>query len=890
MALFNYGNSQLKDLKKIADKIVSLEKNYNNLSDEELRKQTKILKDRIDKGETLDQILPEAYAIMCEAASRVLNMRHRYVQILGGIALHQGRITEMATGEGKTLVATLPTFLNALTGKGVHVVTANDYLAKRDAEWMGKVYKFLGLSVGVVTSGMSTEERREAYSSDVCYCTSNELGFDYLRDNMALDKSQKVQRGLNYAIVDEVDSILIDDARNPLVISGSGQRASEGYIKAQEFANRLIKDLHFEIDEKTKMVYLTELGVAEAENFYNIDNLADASNIETYYHINNAIKANFAMTRDENYIVKDGKVLIIDDNTGRVMQGRKYSEGLHQAIEAKEGVAISDENRTLATITYQNLFRQYKKLSGMSGTAKTEEEEFQTIYGLDVIEIPSHKPSKRKDENDKVYVTERGKINAIVEEIKECYKSGRPVLIGTATVEKSEVLSKALDLAGIPHSVLNAKNHEKESEIVAQAGKLHAVTIATNMAGRGTDISLGGNAEFMAKEQMRDEGFSEEQISYATAYNTINDPELNRARERYKEIYKLFKNRTDREKEEVKKLGGLYVIGTERQDSRRIDNQLRGRAGRQGDPGETIFYLSLEDELLKRFGDERIERIKATALKYFGEDTPIQSKLLTKIIEDAQKNVEYQNFAVRKNTVKYDLVLNRHREIIYKDRDAILNGLPIHNQLKIMSSEIIKNIVNSNLPTEQPSKRWNLAGLKKDLQEKVFGLGLKFSTEELIKGCTSEDIERKLNKIINEKYEHMMQEAKLNGVDFEKIARVMLLSVVDQNWRTHVDNMQSLKNNVAFRAYANEDPLMLYNIEAHKLFDDMKSTIYESFVKMIFNSKVSVKKVEERKNTISLKEPPKQKSFDVPPAFKIPKPFIVPPSNDQSKSVSGPQL
>ena len=610
MGLFgNENKSKVKKLKKIADKVVALEDKYKAFSDEQLRDCTEEFKKRYQAGESLNDLLPEAYAVVREASDRVLKMRHFYVQILGGIALHQGRIAEMATGEGKTLVATLPAYLNALTGLGVHVVTVNEYLAKRDAEWMGKVYKFLGLTVGVIVSGMDEKSKRAAYNSDITYCTNNEVGFDYLRDNMAHVKEQRVQRGHNFAIVDEVDSILIDEARTPLIISGRGMKSSDNYVKAQRFAKTL-KPEDYEKDEKTKAINLTDSGVTKAERFYGTSNLSDIDNLELNHYINNALKANFVMFRDENYIVKDGEVVIVDEFTGRLMPGRRYSDGLHQAIEAKEGVQIKDENKTLATITFQNYFRIYKKLSGMTGTAKTEEAEFQSIYKLDVVTIPPNRPNIRIDEPDIIFTTENGKIKAIVEEIKRRHELGQPILIGTITIEKSEVLSKALKENKIKHTVLNAKNHEQESQIVAQAGRKGAVTIATNMAGRGTDILLGGNPEFMAKKKMQDENFSEEQISYATAFNTIDDDEKNKARARYNELYNDFKKTTDAEKEEVKAVGGLHIIGTERHESRRIDNQLRGRASRQGDPGSSVFFLSLEDDLIRRFGGDRLKKLR----------------------------------------------------------------------------------------------------------------------------------------------------------------------------------------------------------------------------------------------------------------------------------------
>ena len=658
MGLFgNENKSQIKKLKKIADKVIALEDKYKGYTNEQLRACTDEFRNRYKTGESLNDLLPEAFAVVREASARVLNMRHFYVQILGGIALHQGRIAEMATGEGKTLVATLPAYLNAITGKGVHVVTVNEYLAKRDAEWMGKVYKFLGLSVGVSLNGQNDEAKTKAYLADITYTTNNELGFDYLRDNMARNKNQRVQRGLNFAIVDEVDSILIDEARTPLIISGRGSKSTDGYQVAQKFAKSLRKDDDVEIDIKTKQINLTDKGIRKAESFYHIDNLSDIENIELSHYINNALRANFIMHRDENYIVKDGEVIIVDEFTGRLSPGRRFSSGLHQAIEAKEGVDIRDENQTYATITFQNFFRLYSKLSGMTGTAKTEEGEFRTIYNLDVVIIPPNRPKQRIDYPDIMYISEDGKIKAIIEEIKECVKTGQPALIGTINIDKSELLSTALKREGIKHQVLNAKNNEKESEIVAQAGRKGAITIATNMAGRGTDILLGGNPEFMAKKEMVDKGYTDEEISYATAFNYVDDEKLNQAREEYNKLYNKHKEVTDKEKEEVIALGGLHIIGTERHESRRIDNQLRGRSGRQGDPGSSVFFLSLDDDLFKRFATDKLRKL--LAFFKIDDSTPLQFKQLSKQIETSQRKVELQNFSIRKTVLQFDDVMNK---------------------------------------------------------------------------------------------------------------------------------------------------------------------------------------------------------------------------------------
>ena len=835
MGIFGSENkSQVKKLKKIADKVVALEEKYQAMSDEQLTSQTQILKDRLSSGETLDAILPDAFAVAREAAWRVLNMKHFYVQILGGIALHQGRIAEMATGEGKTLVATLPAYLNALAGKGVHVVTVNEYLAKRDAEWMGKVYKFLGLSVGVVVANMPEDKKRAAYNCDITYCTNNELGFDYLRDNMAISKSRRMQRGQNFAIVDEVDSILIDEARTPLIISGRGGKSSDNYINAQKFAKSLKKDADIEIDIKTKQINLTESGITKAERFFSVENLSDIENLELNHYINNALKANFIMFRDENYIVKNGEVIIVDEFTGRLMPGRRFNDGLHQAIEAKENVEIKDENKTLATITFQNYFRLYHKLSGMTGTAKTEEGEFRTIYNLDVVTIPPNLPNKRRDEADIVYTTYKGKIKAIVEEIARCNEVGQPVLVGTITIDKSEELSKALKAAKIKHVVLNAKNHEQESAIVAQAGRKGAVTIATNMAGRGTDILLGGNPEFMAKKRMQDEKFTDEQISYATAFNHVDDEELNKARARFNELYAEFKKQTDEEKEEVKKLGGLHIVGTERHESRRIDNQLRGRAGRQGDPGSSVFFLSLEDDLLKRFGGERLQRI-AMAFK-IDEATPIQLKVLTRQISAAQKKIEIQNFSARKTVLQFDDVMNAQRKIIYDERNKVLDGLPVHDQIMGMFPEIISNIVRENLDEDKPYYEWDLSKINTDLERGWFEKGSNIVDEKFVEDCDVQDVEDKLLALIHERYAERMEEAKSFDVNFEDVERLVLLKVVDAHWMNHIDDMQIMKNEMFSRSYGNQDPVLAYKKEGFDLFEEMIEKIRKTTCQILLVS------------------------------------------------------
>lgn len=848
MGLFgNENKSQVKKLKKIADKVIALEDKYKEFSDEQLKNCTQEFKDRYKNGEDLMSMLPEAYAVMREASDRVLKMRHFYVQILGGIALHQGRIAEMATGEGKTLVATLPAYLNAITGLGVHVVTVNEYLARRDAEWMGKVYKFLGLTVGVAISNMPEDKKREAYACDITYCTNNELGFDYLRDNMAITASQRVQRGHYFAIVDEVDSILIDEARTPLIISGRGMKSSEAYISAQKFAKTL-KPEDYEKDEKTKQLNLTESGIEKAERFFKLDNLSDIDNLELNHHILNAMKANFIMFKDENYIVKDGEVIIVDEFTGRLMPGRRYNDGLHQAIEAKEGVAIKDESKTLATITFQNYFRIYKKLSGMTGTAKTEEGEFRAIYKLDVVTIPSNLPNIRQDEPDIIFSTERGKIKAIVEEIKRRHEIGQPILVGTITIEKSELISKALKEAKIKHTVLNAKNHEMESQIVAQAGRKGAVTIATNMAGRGTDILLGGNPEFMAKKQMQEENFNEEQISYATAFNTVEDKELNRARERYNELYQKFKQVTDAEKEEVKKVGGLHIIGTERHESRRIDNQLRGRASRQGDPGSSVFFISFEDDLIRRFAGDKFKKL-ASFFK-LEEDTPIQLKIMTKQIESAQKKIEIQNFAIRKTVLQFDDVLNAQRDIIYKERNKVLDGEEVHDQIMNMMPGIVRDFVNRCVDPEKPYFDWDFAKINQELEKGLLEKGGNVITEDFCEGFDIDNLYEAVLKLVEKRYNDRMMEAGKLGIIFENIEKFVLLKVVDTNWMNHIDDMQIMKNEIFARGFGNQDPVLAYKKDGYEMFDKMIDKIKETTCLVLLNTTIEVKRPQQPKATV----------------------------------------
>ena len=836
MGLFgNENKSQVKKLSKIADKIVALEDKYKAYSNEQLRACTDEFRDRYKAGQSLNDLLPEAYAVVREASTRVLNMRHFYVQLLGGIALHQGRIAEMGTGEGKTLVETLPAYLNAITGKGVHIVTVNEYLAKRDAEWMGKVYKFLGLTVGVSLNGQDDNLKRLAYMADITYTTNNELGFDYLRDNMARNKNERVQRGLNFAIVDEVDSILIDEARTPLIISGRGGKSSEGYVKAQEFAKSLRKD-DYEIDIKTKQINLTEKGITKAERFYSIDNLSDIENIEILHYINNALRANFIMHRDENYIVKDGEVVIVDEFTGRLAIGRRFSSGLHQAIEAKEKVNIQDENQTFATITFQNFFRLYTKLSGMTGTAKTEEGEFRTIYNLDVVSIPPNLPKKRVDYPDIMYVTEKGKISAIIEEIRKCKESGQPVLVGTINIDKSELISRALKHLGIKHQVLNAKNNEKESEIVAQAGRKGAITIATNMAGRGTDILLGGNPEFMATSEMRKKGFTEEEISYATAFNTIDDEKLNLARQEYTKLFEDFKKITDAEKEEVKALGGLHIIGTERHESRRIDNQLRGRSGRQGDPGSSVFYISLDDDLFKRFATDRLKKI----LAFFKIDdtTPIQMKAVARQVEASQRRIELQNFTIRKTVLRFDDVMNKQREIIYGERNKVLDGEPVHDQIMRMFPQVISKSVYKIISDEKPYYEWDLKALNKELENGLFEKDSNIVTEEFVEDCDVDDVLDKVFDIVKARYKQRQDEMQALGIDFEEVERNVLLRMVDINWMSQIEDMQIMKDEILSRQFGQQDPVLAYKKEGFDMFDNMIDKIKETTCKVLLNAKI----------------------------------------------------
>ena len=824
-------------LEKIANKIEAKQEEYRAKTDDELKAMTGILKERLKNGEKPIDILPDAFATVREASDRVMGMRHFHVQLLGGIALFQGRIAEMRTGEGKTLTETLPAYLVALEGKGVHIVTVNEYLAKRDSEWMGKIFRWLGLTVGVSMHDMKAAEKREAYACDITYSTNNELGFDYLRDNMVIRAEDRMGRGYHFAIIDEVDSILIDEARTPLIISGPGMKSNEMYKSASRFAKSLRPD-DYEIDEKEKAVRLTEKGVKKAERFFNLDNLSDINNIEINHHINNAMKAQYIMKKDNNYIVKDDEVIIVDEFTGRLMEGRKYSNGLHQAIEAKEGLQIRDENKTLATITFQNFFRLYDKISGMTGTAKTEEAEFNKIYNLDVVTIPTNLPVRRIDEPDIIYMTERAKIDAIVEAVKEVHATGRPVLVGTVTIEKSELISNALKRAKIPHNVLNAKNHLRESEIVAQAGRLNAVTLATNMAGRGTDILLGGNPEYMAKQKLREMGYNEEQIEFCTSLITTDNEELNRIRDEYNKLYKEFKEITNKEKEQVIILGGLHIIGTERHESRRIDNQLRGRAGRQGDPGSSVFFVSMEDELMRRFGGERMQGI----MRFFkiDEDTPFQMKLLSRQIESAQKRIEGYNFSARHSVLKFDDVNNQQRELIYKERDRVLDGANIHDEVVEMISELAMNIVLRETGDGSSWDEWDIEAINNALNGKVFPPETNFVTEEMVEGKEPQELADEVAKEVINRYETKCTEIGKIGIDTGKIERDILLRVVDSNWMDHIDYLEMLRNEIGLQAYGNHDPIVEYKRISFEAFEEMVDRIREETATFLIKYKVNI--------------------------------------------------
>lgn len=835
--------SSLRKIKAQTEKVLALAPKYEKMSDEELKNQTDVLKDRLKKGETLEDIMFDAFAVVREASYRVLNMRHYPVQIMGGICVHQGRVAELKTGEGKTLMATLPAYLNALSEKGVHIVTVNDYLAKRDSEWMGKVYRFLGLTVGVNTHDMTDEQKRAAYACDITYGTNNEFGFDYLRDNLKIRMSDMVQRGLNFAIVDEVDSILIDEARTPLIISGRGEKSSTLYYDCNRFVKTLVADEDYTVDVEDKTVQITEGGARKAEKFFGIENLADIENSELNHHIQQALKAHFIFKRDSDYIVSDGEIIIVDEFTGRLMIGRRYSEGLHQAIEAKENVTVRNENKTYATITFQNYFRLYHKLSGMTGTAKTEEEEFRTIYGLDVLEIPTNKPVQRIDLPDVIYSTAAGKTRAIVKEIIERHATGQPILVGTVTVEKSEEISRWLIKNKVKHNILNAKNHKREAEIIAQAGKKGAVTIATNMAGRGTDILLGGNPEFMAIQDLRNEGISDELINVATSYVQNVTDEQKAVREKYREYLKEHEEVTEAEKKEVVALGGLHIIGTERHESRRIDNQLRGRSGRQGDPGSSLFFISLEDDLAKRFGGERLQSIYR-AFKV-DEDTPLQSKMLSRSIENAQKTIEGKNFGIRKHIIEYDDVMNLQRKIIYEERMKVLRGDDVHQDVLNLIPDYVGDIIRNNADMKQSPVDWDKDKLNKALEDRALPRDTAFITDEVLENWDAEYIIEKAVEKVIACYEEKIAGYKEQGLDFAEFERFIFLKVVDNKWIDHIDAMDKLKRGISLRGYANEDPVIAYKKEGLEMFEEMTASIQEDVVSLLLKSEL--KKVEEPK-------------------------------------------
>ena len=840
--------AEVRRLQKIADQVLAKEAEYRALTDEQLQAKTPEFKQRLKAGETLDDILPDAFAACREAADRTVGMRPYPVQVIGGVCLHQGRIAEMKTGEGKTLVATLPAYLNALTGEGVHIVTVNDYLARRDSEWMGKIYKFMGLTVGLIVHDLDNAQRRAAYACDITYGTNNEMGFDYLRDNMVIHERDMVQRGHVYAIVDEVDSILIDEARTPLIISGQGDKSTDLYEKANQFVSRLKNEEDYTIAEKEKAVSLTEQGIAKAQRAFNVENIADLDNAELYHHILAALKAHAIMKRDVDYVVQNGEVIIVDEFTGRLMVGRRYSDGLHQAIEAKEHVKVERESKTLATITFQNYFRMYKKISGMTGTAMTEEEEFQGIYNLDVVQIPTNKPMIRKDLNDMVYKTKRGKFNAVVEEIVKRHQTGQPILVGTVNVETSEMLSHLIKLRGVSHEVLNAKNHQKEAEIVAQAGHVGAVTIATNMAGRGTDILLGGNPDFLARRAMRQENYPDEIIEAATGHNENVDQVVLDARKRYRELYEGFKKETDAEHERVMALGGLHIIGTERHESRRIDNQLRGRAGRQGDPGSTQFFISLEDDVMRLFGSERI----APMIEKLGmtEDQPLEAGMLTKQIEAAQKRIEGRNYSIRKSVLQYDDVMNKQRELIYGQRRDILMGHDVRQNIIDMVHKLIDSTAERNF-TGEGSFDWSIDDARDYLEKLCLKPGTFDRHADAIKTM---DEPEELVKLLYADAEafYAEREALLSGmgIDMREFERVVLLSAIDHHWMDHIDAMDDLRDGIGLRAYGQRDPVQEYRMESYDMFNDMVHFIREETVRRLYQARVE--RLPERRRTVNL--------------------------------------
>ncbi len=842
MGLFRYilggeGRRNIRKLHSMADKVISLEPKYAKLSDEDLKLQTSFLKDRLKAGEKLDDILYDAFAVVREASFRVLKMRHYKVQIIGGICLHQGRVAEMKTGEGKTLVATLPAYLNALTDEGVHIVTVNDYLASRDAEWMGKVYKFLGLTVGVAVSGMDDDDKRKAYACDITYGTNNEMGFDYLRDNLKTKTELMVQRPLKFAIVDEVDSILIDEARTPLIISGKGKESSEKYMTANKFVRTLVLDKDFTIDIKEKTVQITETGATKAESFFGLTNFSDIENATLSHHIQQALKANYIFKRDNDYVVSDGEVIIVDEFTGRLMIGRRYSDGLHQAIEAKEGVKIRNENKTFATITFQNYFRIYKKLSGMTGTAKSEEEEFRAIYGLDVLEIPTNRPVQRIDYPDVIYKTVNGKNNAIISDIEERHKKGQPVLVGTVTVEKSEEISRLLIRKGIKHNVLNAKNHAREADIVAQAGRFGAVTIATNMAGRGTDILLGGNPEFLAKKKLREKGIDDDTIELATSFIANIPEEAQAVREEYQAIYETLKAQTDSEKEKVMEVGGLHILGTERHESRRIDNQLRGRSGRQGDVGSSIFFISLEDDLAKRFGGERMSKV----YEFFkiDENQPMESKMLTRGIENAQRAIEGRNFGIRKHVLQYDDVMNKQREVMYAERMKVITSENVHDDILNLIPDFVRYTLASTVNNENKPETWDIEALNNVIELKLLPKESNFVTVERTENWDFEYFVEKLTeetiRVYEQKIARYLEE---EGVDFKEIEKMVLLKNIDNKWIDHIDSMDQLKKGISLRGYGNVDPVLEYKKEGFEMFEDLTESIQDDTITLLLKAEL----------------------------------------------------
>ncbi|MCI7084634.1 MAG: preprotein translocase subunit SecA [bacterium] len=857
----NYSKKEVKRIQPLCDKVLALESKYADMSESELKSQTDILKKRLANGETTDDILPDAFAVCREASWRVLGMKHFPVQILGGIVLHQGRIAEMKTGEGKTLVATLPAYLNGLTGEGVHIVTVNDYLARRDSEWMGKLYRYLGLTVGLIVHDLDNDQRKAAYNCDITYGTNNELGFDYLRDNMVVYKEQKVQRGHAFAIVDEVDSILIDEARTPLIISGKGDKSTDLYSKANAFAKTLKvhrfaevdtkedmesfyaeNQIDYIVDEKQKTATLTQNGVKKAEEFFGLENLSDPDNLSYQHHINQAIKANGVMKLDVDYVVKDGEVIIVDEFTGRLMYGRRFNEGLHQAIEAKEGVKIQNESKTLATITFQNYFRLYNKLSGMTGTAQTEAQEFEEIYSLDVVEVPTNKPLARVDLPDVIFKTEMGKFKSVISQIEECHSKGQPVLVGTISIEKSELLSKMLKKRGIKHNVLNAKQHDKEAEIVAQAGKFGAVTIATNMAGRGTDIVLGGNAEYMAKASMRKQNYSEEMIEEATGFAETDNQEILDARKTFSELNQKYKDEIKGEAEKVKEAGGLYIIGTERHESRRIDNQLRGRSGRQGDPGTSRFFLSCEDDLMRLFGGDRMKAMMERL--NVDEDMPIENKMLSNIIESSQEKVETRNFGIRKDVLQYDDVMNRQREIIYKQRDQVLNGEDLRDTIIGMLEQTIDTNVKHYLP-EGLHENWNLQGLLEFYGDWLIKDKSKYTfTPQEFERIEADEIRDMIIADAKEIYKE--NEELVDNDTMREMERVYLLKSVDTHWMDHIDNMEQLKTGIRLRSYGQHDPVVEYKLEGFGMFDEMIENIREDTVKLMLVAPKRVLEIQKR--------------------------------------------